>query len=61
LKDDMMPSLKPAALIIGLAVSAAMGGAQPPVQANAQEFRIAEVTSPAGLDRPRQLRVAAVR
>jgi hypothetical protein len=46
----MMPSLKPAALIIGLAVSAAMGGALITVQAGAQEFRIEEVASPAGLD-----------
>jgi hypothetical protein len=51
----MMPSLKPAALIIGLVASAAMFGvqapaqAQIPAQANAQEFRIAEVTSAAGL------------
>jgi hypothetical protein len=46
----MMPSLKPAALITGLVAFAAMGGALIPAQADAQEFRIAEVTSPAGLD-----------
>ncbi len=45
----MMRSLKPAALITGLVAFAAMGGAQVYAQANAQEFRIAEVTSAAGL------------
>lgn len=51
-----MRSLKPAALLAGLAALAAMSGtqihaqAQILAQANAQEFRIAEVTSPAGLD-----------
>jgi hypothetical protein len=44
-----MRSLKPAALITGLVALAAMGGAQVHAQANGQEFRIAEVTSAAGL------------
>jgi hypothetical protein len=46
----MMPSVKPAALIVTLAAFAAMGGVHIPAQADAQEFLIAEVTSPAGLD-----------
>ena len=45
-----MRSLKPAVLITGLVAFAAMGGAQAHAQANTQEFRIAEVTSVAGLD-----------
>lgn len=46
----MMRSLKPAALLAGLAAFAAMSGTQIHAQADAQEFSIAEVTSPAGLD-----------
>jgi hypothetical protein len=45
----MMRNLKPAALITVLVAFAAMGGVQFPAQANAQEFRIAEVASAAEL------------
>src|SRR5262245_39212187 len=44
-----MRNLKPVALITVLVTFAAMGGVQFPAQANAQEFRIAEVTSAAEL------------